>query len=42
MVSLEMFTWINVLCRWAIDGVFAACGIWYFTRPRVVAHFEQG
>ena len=40
LVSLEVFTWVNVLCRWAIDGLFAGCGIYYFTRSRVVENFK--
>ena len=42
LISIEMFTWVNVLCRWAIDGLFAACGIYYFSRPAIVAHFNKG
>ncbi|MEI8012360.1 MAG: hypothetical protein WCI27_07785 [Candidatus Omnitrophota bacterium] len=40
LVSLEVFTWMNVVCRWILDGIFAAAGIYYFTRPKVTAYFN--
>lgn len=33
--SLETFTWIAVIIRWLIDGVFSLSVIYYFTRPKV-------
>ncbi len=39
MFSLQTFTWIAVLIRWLIDGVFSLAVICYFTRPRIVEFF---
>ncbi|MCX5680695.1 MAG: hypothetical protein NT079_00095 [Candidatus Omnitrophica bacterium] len=38
--SLETFTWISVVIRWAVDIFFAAAIIYYFTRPRVIRYFR--
>jgi hypothetical protein len=40
MFSLETFTWIAVLIRWAIEIAFSSYAIFYFTRPKVVNHFK--
>jgi len=40
MVSLETFTWINVIVRYCIDIAFALGVIYYFTRPKVKEHFS--
>lgn len=39
MFSLETFTWITIIIRWIIDGVFSLAVIYYFTRPKVKAFF---
>ncbi len=40
MFSLETFTWITLIIRWIIDGVFSFAVIYYFTRPKVKVFFK--
>jgi hypothetical protein len=40
MFSLQTFTWIAVIIRWIIDGVFSGLVIYYFTRPKVIDNFK--
>jgi hypothetical protein len=37
--SLQTFTWITVIIRWFIDGIFSLSVIYYFTRPAVKKSF---
>ncbi len=39
MFSLEVFTWIAVIVRWLIDGVFSAAVIFYLSRAKVRERF---
>jgi hypothetical protein len=41
MFSLQTFTWIAVVVRWIIDGVFSLSVIYYFTRPKVINIFTS-
>jgi hypothetical protein len=40
-MSLQTFTWINVLVRWLMDAGFSAVVIYYLTRPGVKQLFKQ-
>jgi hypothetical protein len=40
MFSLETFTWIAVLIRWAIEIIFSSAVIFYFTRPKIAQRFK--
>jgi len=40
MFSLQTFTWIAVIMRWIIDGLFSILVIYYFMRPKVIEHFK--
>ncbi len=42
MFSLETFTWIDIILRWLIDGLFSLMVISYFSRPKVIAFFKKG
>lgn len=41
MFSLQTFTWMAVIIRWVIDGVFSLSVIYYFTRPKIIKYFQQ-
>ncbi len=40
--SLETFTWLDIILRWLIDGLFSLMVISYFSRPKVVSFFKKG
>lgn len=37
--SLPTFTWITVLIRWGIDGIFSLSLLYYLTRPNIISVF---
>ena len=38
--SLQVFTWLAVIIRWFIDGIFSLILIYYFSRPNVISNFK--